>query len=196
MSRVGNIYTASKFDGSLYYNVVSNMNDIIADLPTLIIGWQNVKRLYPNADILNWKISDNLYWTFGKRENRSRYDSDTIKFKDICIQHLIDTEEYIFVDMVTANRTDKLNVLSFIKDTEKIKCAVLFQDMLYITEKFSHKTYGISLRDIDFIGKKSKDILNIVKSNKSIRFIPEELCYYTPEFLIKNKNYLLPELFS
>lgn len=196
MGRVGNIYTVNKFDEGLFYNVVTDMNDVIIDVPTLIIGWQNVKKLYPNADILNWKISDNIYWTFGKRENRSRYDQDLIKFKDICFKHLVETEEYVFVDMVTANRTEKLNVLSFIKDTEKSKCAVHFQEMLYITERFSHKTYGISLRDIDFIGKKSKDILNIVKYNKSIRFIPEELCYYTPEFLIKNKNYLLPELFS
>ena len=39
-------------------------------LPTLIVGWERVKKLYPKASILKKKIKDNLYWTFSPTEKR------------------------------------------------------------------------------------------------------------------------------
>ena len=43
-------------------------NLIETDKPTIIVGWNKVKELYPKQKITNKKISDSLFWTFTEKE--------------------------------------------------------------------------------------------------------------------------------
>ena len=52
------------------------------NLPTLIIGWEETKKLFPEASILRKKIKDNLYWTFSTTEKRTVFENDLKKFID------------------------------------------------------------------------------------------------------------------
>jgi hypothetical protein len=70
MKYIGNIVTKSKIEVSSFFNVTSDFNSIDTNTPTLIIGWSYVKELFPEQDILNEKINDNVLWTFSKREKR------------------------------------------------------------------------------------------------------------------------------
>lgn len=68
MRYIGNIITNSSIETSKFFNVVSDLKNIDISIPTLIIGWDNVKKLYPEQNILNNKINENISWTFSKRE--------------------------------------------------------------------------------------------------------------------------------
>ena len=70
MRKIGNILTTEKYDDDPLFNVVNDINKIDASLPTLIIGWEKAKEIFPDASILDWKINDKWFWTFGKRKRR------------------------------------------------------------------------------------------------------------------------------
>ena len=79
MNYLANIYTKSKLDIEPFFNVVDDENKLIDGIPTLIIGWDSVKSLYGDINILDKKVKDNIYWTFGKRERRNVMEKNKIK---------------------------------------------------------------------------------------------------------------------
>ena len=193
--KIANIYTTTKFENELY-NVTDKKESLIEGIPTLIIGWGNVKHLYPNADILNWKINENTYWTFGKRERRNEYESRLDKFFDIAVCELDKRIVYRYINLLTATKEEK-NAL-FGKLTNDSKKSVLkYYDMLYLTEESYNVVYGISLRDIDYEGKDRNCVLNIIKKNPNIAYIEEDECSVCNDIISKmqNKVYLSTRIF-
>ena len=79
MNYLANIYTKSKLDIEPFFNVVDDENKLIDGIPTLIIGWDSVKSLYGDINILDKKVKDNIYWTFGQRERRNVMVVDVVK---------------------------------------------------------------------------------------------------------------------
>jgi len=57
--KIGNIFNYD-YNISDFFNKVDKVDD---NEMTLIVGWRNAKQLYPEMSILNWKISDTVYWT-------------------------------------------------------------------------------------------------------------------------------------
>ena len=94
MRFIANILTDKKFINSELYNVVDNKDKLIDGIPTLVIGWGFTKKMYPNASILNWSIDNNIYWTYGKREKRSRYEENIEKFRQFAISNFIKSVKY------------------------------------------------------------------------------------------------------
>lgn len=193
--KIANIYTTTKFDNELY-NVTDKKESLIAGIPTLIIGWSNVKRLFPNADILNWKINDDTYWTFGKRERRSEYESRVDKFLEIAICELDKHVVYRYINLLTAT-TEEKNALFGKLTSESTKSVLKYYDMLYLTEEDYNVVYGISLRDIDYEGKDRNCVINLAKKNKSITYIEEDECGVCNDIIskMKNKVYLSTRIF-
>ena len=68
--------------------MVKDYNDIDKTVPTLIVGWKEVKKLFPTQDILISYIDDNTTWTFSKREKRFQYEKDIKLFIDNIIKKL------------------------------------------------------------------------------------------------------------
>ena len=89
MRYIANILTDKKFNDCKFYNVVSKKEDIIVGLPTLVIGWEFTKALYPEANIISWEIDKDTYWTFGNRERRQRYEESLVKFRELALNRLI-----------------------------------------------------------------------------------------------------------
>ena len=58
MRFIANILTDRKFNDCEFYNVVSKKEDLIENIPTLVIGWGFTKKLYPEANIINSKLED------------------------------------------------------------------------------------------------------------------------------------------
>ena len=73
MKFIANILTDKPFTNAELYNVVSDKNNLIDGIPTLVIGWEYTKKMFNNANILDWEIDRNTYWTYGKREKRNKY---------------------------------------------------------------------------------------------------------------------------
>jgi hypothetical protein len=55
---VGNIVTHSNINVDKYFKVVNSLDDTIDGLPTLIVGWDIVKTINPNADFIDKKLSE------------------------------------------------------------------------------------------------------------------------------------------
>ena len=83
MRYIANIITKSKINLGSFFNITNDLNNVDKSIPTLIIGWDEVKKIFPEQNILEKKIDDMLYWTFSKREKRYQYEIDLENFISI-----------------------------------------------------------------------------------------------------------------
>lgn len=166
MKYIANILTDKPFISSELYNIVSDKNMLIDDIPTLIIGWEYTKKIYPNASILNWEINDNTFWTYGKREKRSKYEENIENFKKLSLEKFVKSVKYIFYNLLTISEDDKTYLSSLLRNSNGtviyIKC-----DMVYILDKIKGCVIGFSLRDIDFLNGNRSIVLSCIFKNKN-----------------------------
>ena len=82
-----------KVDGLFF--VTNNIENVIKDIPTLIIGWDLTKRLFSEKtklSILEKQIDKNLFWTFTKKERRIDFEID---FKNFIEKTIITSDKTI-----------------------------------------------------------------------------------------------------
>lgn len=192
MKYIGNIITDSKIDDVVLYNVVKSKENIIKDIPTLIIGYKKVKTIYNNFSMLDWKVEDNVYWTYGRRERGERYYDDLEKFKKLCFKNMIKTVKYYLFNVLIEDVERKKKFLSFLKD-KNVKTVYIDNDMAYIYNGNKH-VIGFSLRDVEYSGGNKKKTLSILLKNKVIN----SKDVFTNEFAYSFKNipYIIPYLYS
>ena len=196
MKYLANVLTSEKFDENTYYNVVSNETDLIPDIPTLIVGWDKAKKLYPDASILDWKINDNVYWTYGKRVRREKNEDDIKKFKKLILSMVIEKADYWFFNVLTAEREEKIKFNIALSDSRR-KYVLISGDMAYVFFPDTSETIGVSLFDIEYGGVSREKIMSIFKKNQAITMVNERdfISFETRE-LITNKKYIIPYLSS
>jgi hypothetical protein len=167
MEYIANIVTKNKIEVSSFFNVTSKFSDINTNIPTIIIGWNEVKQLFPKQDILNPNIDENIIWTFSKREKRYQYEKDIVKFINNVIKSIDDKIKYCFFNYILSeqNRRDK-----FIKYVQSGLCSLYYNSrFLYIYSIRDKITIGVSLNDLSYIGIKPKEfILMLNKNNNNI----------------------------
>ena len=98
--KVANIVSKTKVSVSNNFNVVNTIDDIINGLPTLIVGYQETKNLFPDFDVTNMKVTNSVYWTPSKIEKRSQFEESIDKFIDLIFLDLVKDIKYIFVDPI------------------------------------------------------------------------------------------------
>ena len=155
---IANIITNSNINVDKYFNIVNSLDNIIPNLPTLIIGWDIVKTINPDADFIDKKLSENIYWTFKKTERRDIFESDLYDFISLSYQNLIKDISYHFVDFI-----QDLNVRTTFKGILKDKQKITYQhqSMLYI---YSDKIiYGIDLNQGSYLEYDTEMILHKIK---------------------------------
>ena len=118
--KIGNIVSTTNINVSEDFNVVQSLDDIIQGLPTLIIGWDYVKKNYPNYDIIDRKLSDNLFWTFKKTERRDFHEEDIYKFVLNTYAGIVKNITYHFVDPFMLTRKSIIKILTKLKSTKTI----------------------------------------------------------------------------
>lgn len=196
MKFIANILTNKPFSNNELYNVVDDVNKLISDIPTLVIGWEYTKKLYPNASILEWMIDQNTFWTYGKREKRNKYEENIEKFRQLALNRFIKSVKYKFFSLLTSSNAEKESILKVI-NSEKGSNIYISYDMVYIFSRENNDVIGFSLRDIDYIGKDRKDILSKIYRNKNntIIDVKEELSWDTKNAL-RNCGYVIPYLYA
>lgn len=196
MRYIANILTLKKFTDNELYNVVSKKEDLIDGIPTLVVGWDFTKQMYPNANILEWEIGDNVYWTFGSRERKNRFDTNVQKFRELALSKFVKSVKYEFVSVLISSEEEKGKIFSIINGNSE--STVYFnRNMAYIHSNGSDEVYGISLTDIEYEGKDKKKFFAKIYSNPQIKVvdIKDELTTETKTSL-KNYNYIIPYLYS
>lgn len=193
MRYIANIVTKQKIDISPFFKIASVFDDIEKDIPTLIIGWNYVKEMFPEQDILNHKISDMISWTFSKREKRYQYEKDIVDFFYKVTIDMNRRVNYRFFNYLLATKNKRLNFISYIN---KGNCSLYYNSkFLYIYNSSDSITIGLSLKDLSYIGINIKDFifsLNIKGNN----LICNDLSIIDADslFLIKDNIKVVPYL--
>lgn len=196
MNYLANIYTKSKIDIEPFFNVVDDEKKIIDGIPTLIIGWDSVKSLYGDINILDKKVKDNIYWTFGKRERRNVMEVDVQKFKRKAMSITCNNVKYKFFNILTAKNDKKKSFYMLLKDTRH-KTIFSFNNMLYIYIDGTDTVVSISLRDVDYIGGDVKKIFSTLYNNKFVKVANDnDLKDTNAKLFFKDNIYLIPYIFS
>lgn len=196
MNYLANIYTKSKIDIEPFFNIVDDENKLVDGIPTLIIGWDSVKSLYGDINILDKKVKDNIYWTFGKRERRNVMEVDVQKFKRKAMSITCNNVKYKFFNILTAKNDKKKSFYLLLKDTRH-KTIFSFNNMLYIYIDGTDTVVSISLRDVDYIGGDVKKIFSTLYNNKFVKVANDnELKDTNAKLFFKDNIYLIPYIFS
>lgn len=164
LMKIGNIVSSSKLDIPEEFNVVKSINDIIIGLPTLIIGWNYVDKNYPNYDITNIMISENLYWTFKKTEKRDKFEEDLRFFIKKAYNNLILGMSYVFIDPIQYNSSKLIKIIKKIKNSNNI--SYCHNNMIYIYT--DNIIFGVDLNLMEYIGFNVNKLKNKLMKNSTI----------------------------
>ena len=195
MKYIANILTDKAFSDSELYNVVPDKNSLIKGIPTLVVGWEFAKLNYPKVSIIDWKIEDGVYWTFGNRERRSAFEDRTKKFREIAINQFIKSVKYVNVNMLTSTNQEKIDFMKTLSCSDGIKIYYQF-GMAYIYNPCEGVVYGVSLREIDYIGKNAKGFLSEIYGMENAEGVDAENLSSTVKYAFRNCNYIFPYLMS
>lgn len=196
MRFLGNILTNRKFEDCEFYNVVDKKEDLIINIPTLVIGWEFTKTLYPNANIISWEIEDDIYWTFNNRERRQSYEEIIVKFKKLVVNRFIKSINYKYISIIDGDIQE--NALSFILNECKGFKIYIYNNMVYATGKNSHErgncVYGFSLVEYSYAGVDIKELFKKIY-NSDIKIIKREDIPWNILDTFKTRNYVIPCLY-
>lgn len=194
MGYIANIVTKNKIDVNSFFYVSKTLEDVDVSLPTLIIGWKEVKEYFPDQDILDDKICDNIFWTFSKREKRHKFESDYEKFIQYVNKHIETVVNYRFFNYVLSTEQKRSN---FINHLNKGNCSIYYNSrFLYVYDIANSMTLGVSLKDIEYIGINVKEFIKVLNKNDN-NIVTDNLNFISEEAfqLIKDNIKIAPYLY-
>ena len=194
MKYIANIITKSKIDVGEYINITNTLDEVDLQIPTLIIGWENVKRFFPQADILNKKITETVSWTYSNREKRQEYEPDLNKFiRDLFI-NLGSTVKYTFFNILTSKLKRIKDFIKYIQsDLPKV---------IYFTNKNVYiyngeQVTGFSISDLEYYGIKKEKVVNFLKRNVNNKlFFNDNFLAWKLKRIIGDNDRIIPFLYS
>jgi len=193
--KIANIVSTTNINVSNDFNVVKSLGEIIQGLPTLIIGWDFVKKNYPDYDILTKKLEENLYWTFKKTEDRSKHEEDIYNFVENTYRNLINGIEYVYVDPILFSRRKIKKIITKIKGLKEI-ISYEHKGMIYI---YGEKLiFGVDLSILEYMGFNTCKVKNkiITISNIFLTYDTIFIEYKKKVENLDNQIRFLPYLYS
>ena len=192
MKKLANIVTNGKKNvfGEIF-NVVNSYEDIISDIPTLIIGLEKARACINNFNILDKQYGD-IWWTFSKTERRYEYEEDIIKFYEYAIIHEMDKIKYVYVDIIRYTLTSIKKVIKFLGDnTKKYVFLTRNSNFMFVYSEQYNTIFGISLELCEYLGIEKSKIYKLLKNREyinSTKFIPPDI----RKVIGNNTHYILP----
>lgn len=192
---LGRIITKSKNFESLDFIEKTSSREIDNSVPTLIIGRAVAEEIYgkDKVKILDKQIEPNVYWTFRKTERRVDYEEDVKSFYDRVKKFAFAKVEYSYFSIFVEDLERTKKFIKWLYEGGK-KTIYISHNHIYIY--FNGKVYGISLMDIEYIGKNKNDVIEKIKQNKN-NAVVESKDFISPQFLqlIEDSNILVPYLY-
>jgi hypothetical protein len=193
MGYIGNIITKSKLEISSFFNVTSDFNNIDINIPTLIVGWGEVKALFPNQNILESQITNNISWTFSKREKRHQFEKDIVNFTTSAIKKVNENVKYSFFNFILASQDKRSRFISYVQAGN---CSLYYNSrFLYVYNIRDSYTIGISLTDLEYIGINTEDFIRILTKDNNNIICDNLKCIDANSYnLIKDNTKIIPYL--
>lgn len=158
---VANIVTKNNLNADKYFNVVESLDEIIQGLPTLVIGWDIVKTINPDADFIDKKISENIFWTFKKTERRDIFEEDLYNFINYSYNLLVKNIKYQFIDLILLTESQLKNIFKILKKSTKL-IGYKYNNMLYLYS--DNIIYGFDLNLLDYLDYNRQTTFDKIKS--------------------------------
>jgi hypothetical protein len=200
---VGNIISKEKLTG-----ISNNFNQITEipvenRIPTIIIGWDLTKTLFPDTSILSKKVKENIYWTFSPTEKRSLFEDDLKKFIEKSYKDFVKDIKFYDIDPILFKVNNISEYLQKIKIVANGFAYLYVNKIVYVYNNFT--VYSIDLELLDFIGFDRQMVLSLLKESTTffevdLKKFKNELKYldikYIPYLEHKNatKNTTLSDL--
>lgn len=163
--------------------------------PTLIVGWNLAKELLGDQyNILENKVSDTLYWTFGKMEKRTVYERVNREFYKAIVRNTCERVPYRSLSLF------KLRYSSFKRMAEDFhnggQC--LFFDSKTIFVYDGRLIYGISSEELDYIGLGYDKVERFVRSTfpEANIMLDDSTVPYGVKALFRGSRYIFPYIMS
>lgn len=194
---IGNIVIETISTKNKFYklfNVVNDINNIIENIPTLIIGWEYTKKICynDNLSILEKKIDDKCFWTFSRFEKRYDYEIDLKTFLKTCLENTTKNIKYEYINVLTCKRTNIKKIINFLTFNKNTYIYIKNNTFIYILD--SEIIYGVDFNLIDYLNIERKKIYRILYSAENKLFFNNDLLDENTKQIIKDKEYLTPYL--
>ena len=193
--KIANIVSTINITVSDDFNVVTALDDTIQGLPTLIIGWDYIKKNFPDYDIIDRNLGNNIFWTFKPTEKRDLYQQDLYNFINNTYKNLLDKVKYYFIDPFILTRKQVIKIVRKIL-TSNDKISYLHDNMMYIY--FDNMIIGINLEMLEFMGLNTDKIVSKIKSSNGIFLDKDSIFieYKDKVEMLDGKVRFLPLLYS
>lgn len=178
------------------FNIVDTLDDVIQDIPTLIVGLSIVKESFgEDLDFIERKVN-NIHWTFTKQEQRKYHIVDIEEFINFCFEHSVENINYVFVDPIQFSRPKMKKVIGKIKSINEPISYLTEKKMLYIFG--DNLIFGIDLKLINHIGINDSKIKSRVKSISKAFLEGSEILIEYKDYLerLRNQPKYIPFLYS
>ena len=193
--KVANIVSKNNVNVSEDFNVVKTMDEIINGLPTLIVGFDLTDKLYPDFDITNMDLGNNIYWTFKRIERRDQFQEDLFSFTSKVYKKMLVDVSYVFVDPIQQNGKTLRKIIGKILS---IKNLISFQNgqMIYIYGE--NLIFGIDLTLIHYVGLDVSKVKAKIISVSTEFLVGNEILIEYKKIIeaLDNKVMYLPFLYS
>lgn len=163
--KIGNIVTDLEINIGPEYNYLKCFEDVDSKLPTLIIGYELTKSICEDVDMFNRKLSENVFWTFSKKEYRKLFNSDVEDFIDYVYKYSVKNVNYFYIDFIQSN-----NLYTIVKKLLKMDNFITFyyKSMIYIYNKEKNVIIGLDLMMLEFLNINIEKIKLKIKSKSSV----------------------------
>lgn len=193
---IGNIISENKLKFGDLFNNTDNVNDIDKNLPTIIIGREFFKKIFPNENtsIIERRFSNNMVWTFSKRERRIDYEKDISLFMESCVKNINNMLSYHYVNILTIDREKTKKLINFLTFTGKLHIYIHNNSFIYIYDKTNESVIGIDFNFIDYVNIDRKRIYKLLYGKNNELFFDKS---FIPDDLLKltiNNNMIIPYL--
>lgn len=189
---LGYIVTDRKMKGiDGFVEQVSDINMADSTKPILVVGWAKAKAMPQYTSILERKLGDNLYWTFGKTESRQDLEVDLQKFYKLIYENVLSNIHYYYVNVVKIKYSKAKKMLSYLNSPTD-KYIYVSNGMAYVSFK-SDGVLGISLSVLAYCGVRPEKALEKLKGCP-YNHVAEESTkrLHKLEKVLANKKYAVP----
>ncbi len=168
---------------------VHSIEEADSTKPILIVGWDNAKQ-FEGYNILERKLSEGVFWTFSKAENRYEFEKDLKKFYNYLFNNIIKYIIYNYINIYKL-KYNKLKELYRIFISKERNNIYISNDMMYTV--LGDRILGISFQMLEYCGISREKVIKKIKENRN-----DGIIYDSSRDAIKlgrflgNKKYAIP----